>query len=81
VATSPLWLPLAPAAQLSLLSADRRVVYLDRFSRSWPDGGWLVEAQRPDIDISWLHAWLPSHYHATETVSAGGWRITRYRRH
>jgi hypothetical protein len=80
VAESPLWLPLAPPAQLSLLPRDRRLAYLDRFSRSWPDGGWLVEAERPDADVSWLHAWLPSHYRPARTVSAGGWRITRYRR-
>ena len=80
VRESPLWLPLVPTAQLSLLPPDRRLVYLDRFSRSWPEGGWLVEADRPDTDVAWLHAWLPSHYRRTESVSAGGWRITRYGR-
>jgi hypothetical protein len=80
VTESPLWLPLAPAAQLSLLPADRRLVYLDRFSRSWPDGGWLVEAEGPSDDVSWLHGWLPRHYRVTETVSGGGWRLTRYGR-
>jgi hypothetical protein len=78
VTESPLWLPLAPAGQLGLLPADRRLVYLDRFSRSWPDGGWLVEADRPSDEVSWLHAWLPRHYQVTETVSGGGWRLTRY---
>jgi hypothetical protein len=78
VTESPLWLPLAPVSQLALLPSDRRLVYLDRFSRSWPDGGWLVEANDPDVDVSWLHTWLSDRYAVAGTFSGQGWRLTRY---
>ncbi len=81
VTESPLWLPLAPAAQLGPLTPARRDEYLDRFGRSWPDGGWLVEADRtPDFDMAGVHAWLSRHYRTTETLSGDGWRLTRYAR-
>jgi hypothetical protein len=79
VTESPLWLPLAPTEELGLLAPpERRLVYLDRFSRSQRTGGWLVESDHPDFDVSWLDAWISQHYRALDTFSGGGWRLTHY---
>jgi hypothetical protein len=79
VTESPLWLPLAPTEELGLLAPpERRLVYLDRFSRSRRTGGWLVESDHPDFDVSWLDAWISQHYRAVDAFSGGGWRLTHY---
>jgi len=78
VTESRLWLPLAPAEELGGLPVERRLTYLERFRRSSPGGGWVLEADRPDFDVSWLDGWLSQRYRPVETLTGSGWRLTRY---
>jgi hypothetical protein len=71
-----LWLP-APG-QLSVLPIGRRSEYLQRSQSRFPNGGWLIEADHPDLDVGWLDAWLDGHYQRGETLSGGGWHLTHY---
>jgi hypothetical protein len=50
------WLPIAPYAEIDLLAADNRTVYLQRFMAQAHEGGWLIVQNVDAGESHWVVA-------------------------
>jgi hypothetical protein len=71
------WLPVAPLAQIGLLSSSDRESFLERSGETHRVGGWLIVARRTDEPV-WLGQYIDAHYVAVESFQSPDWTATRY---
>ncbi|HEY8839742.1 MAG TPA: hypothetical protein VIO80_03680 [Candidatus Dormibacteraeota bacterium] len=77
---APLWLPLAPFAEINILPRARGVLYLERFIAKHPEGGWLIEPTGPrPQDGAWVLNVIAAHFTPGPTYSNGKFQLTFWR--
>jgi hypothetical protein len=77
---APLWLPLAPFAEINILPQARRVTYLERFIARHPQGGWLIERTGPQSQgAGWVIQVLEAHFTPGLTYSNADFHLTFWR--
>lgn len=72
------WLPIAPYAEIDLLAADNRTVFLQRFMARAHEGGWLI-VQNVDVGKShWVVQEVSNWCTATRVITGSYWTATYY---
>jgi len=70
------WLPVAPLAQIDLLSIADRDTFMERYGQTHRLG-WLIVTRGTYVP-TWLGRYLGSHFVPVKTLQTSAWTATRY---
>jgi hypothetical protein len=73
---APLWLPLVPFTAITILPANRRAAYMERFIARHPTGGWLIERTSTVAEGEWVRTILKEHFTPGPTYSSADYQLT-----
>jgi hypothetical protein len=69
------WLPVAPLAQIAVLSPERRQVYLERWWRRELSPGWVMFENWETAKANWLLGALLDRYDTTQRLRNRAWTL------